>query len=47
MSCDKWAYDPEKCDDTFCCGDCDLCAKVSMGDMDAEVPEREEQTDAL
>lgn len=25
MSVSKWAYDPEKCDDHYCCGDCDLC----------------------
>lgn len=25
MSCDKWAYDPKRCDDTLCCGDCDFC----------------------
>lgn len=28
MSCDKWAYIPEKCDGDFCVGDCDLCKKA-------------------
>ena len=28
MSCDKWAYDPEKCDGYPCCGDCDFCSKA-------------------
>ena len=25
MSCDKWAYDPKRCDDQICPGDCDNC----------------------
>jgi len=25
MSCDKWAYDPERCNDQICPGDCDFC----------------------
>ena len=25
MSVNKWAYDPEKCEGRFCCGDCDYC----------------------
>ena len=32
MSCDKWAYIPEKCDGRPCAGDCDYCqlAKYNM-----------------
>ena len=29
MSVSKWAYDPEKCDDHYCCGDCDLCDRAN------------------
>ena len=25
MSVDKWAYDPEICEDNYCCGDCEYC----------------------
>lgn len=28
MNCDKWAYDPEKCDGDYCVGDCDFCDKT-------------------
>lgn len=27
MSISKWAYDPDKCDGDYCCGDCDYCPK--------------------
>lgn len=25
MSVSKFAYDPKKCDDQICCGDCEFC----------------------
>ena len=25
MSVSKWAYEPDKCDGHYCCGDCDYC----------------------
>lgn len=28
MSVSKWAYEPEKCDGDYCCGDCDFCNKA-------------------
>ena len=28
MSVSRWAYEPEKCDGDFCCGDCDFCPKA-------------------
>lgn len=47
MSVSKWAYDPERCDDTFCCGDCDECMAedIDLSDiMDSiEADEIEEQ----
>lgn len=48
MSVSKWAYDPEKCDDTFCVGDCDYCelASVTEGrDIVVSLPEEEEEDD--
>lgn len=38
MSCDKWAYTPEKCDGVFCVGDCDLCknANDDVEELDEE-----------
>ena len=36
MSCDKWAYSPEKCDGDYCPGDCDLCNKADEFDEDEE-----------
>lgn len=38
MSCDKWAYDPERCDDHVCCGDCDLCLfkDITLEDIEEE-----------
>lgn len=29
MSVNKWAYDPEVCDDHYCCGDCDRCYRAN------------------
>jgi hypothetical protein len=34
MSISKWAYDPDKCDGDFCCGDCDRCQKAEDDDFD-------------
>ena len=28
MSVSKWAYEPEACDGSYCCGECDICPKV-------------------
>lgn len=28
MSVNLWAYDPEKCDGKYCCGDCDFCNRT-------------------
>lgn len=25
MSVSKWAYEPTKCDGSYCCGECDKC----------------------
>lgn len=36
MSCDKWAYEPEKCDGEECCGDCDNCMLDELMDEDEE-----------
>lgn len=38
MSVSLWAYIPEKCDDTFCVGDCDYCelAGVTLSDEEEE-----------
>lgn len=30
MSVSKWAYEPEKCDYDYCCGDCDHCSKADV-----------------
>lgn len=30
MSVSKWAYNPEKCDGDYCCGDCDECNKSNI-----------------
>lgn len=30
MSVSKWAYDPKKCDDHFCVGDCDYCELANV-----------------
>lgn len=38
MSCDKWAYDPKRCDDTMCCGDCDFCT-LWQEDSEDEFPQ--------
>lgn len=27
MSCSKWAYEPDVCDNGYCPGECDLCSK--------------------
>lgn len=47
MSVSKWAYDPERCDDTFCCGDCDECMAedIDLNDIidSIEADEIEEQ----
>lgn len=42
MSCDKWAYDPVRCDDTECCGDCDYCM---LKDITLEEIEKEQDDD--
>lgn len=42
MSCDKWAYDPDRCDDHVCCGDCDLCL---LKDITLEDIEEEEENE--
>ena len=36
MSVSKWAYQPEKCDGDYCCGECDLCSKKYEGVEDDE-----------
>lgn len=36
MSVSKWAYEPEKCDGDFCCGDCDHCEKAETEEADNE-----------
>jgi hypothetical protein len=47
MSVFKWAYDPERCDGRFCCGDCDECISedIDMEDLidsiEADEMERE------
>lgn len=42
MSCDKWAYDPVRCEGHQCCGDCDFCM---MDDMELEDIDEEEDND--
>lgn len=34
MSVNKWAYDPEVCDDHYCCGDCDRCYRANDNELD-------------
>lgn len=42
MSCDKWAYSPNKCDGQPCPGDCDLCDLADvLDDEDEEEIEQE------
>lgn len=36
MSVSKWAYEPEKCDGGYCCGDCDECAKEYVDVADSK-----------
>lgn len=36
MSTDKWAYDPERCDGHYCCGDCDNCMLDDLMDEDEQ-----------
>lgn len=30
MSCSKWAYEPKKCNEDSCVGDCDYCNKKDI-----------------
>ena len=46
MSCNLWAYTPNKCDGDYCCGDCDECEKVLTGELDEEVDEDERSEQA-
>lgn len=39
MSVSKWAYEPDKCDNEICVGDCDYCNKA---EEDAEEVEEDE-----
>ena len=34
MSIFRWAYDEEKCEGDFCCGDCDYCRKAEQKNED-------------
>lgn len=47
MSVSKWAYDPKRCDNRFCCGDCDECMAedIDLNDIidSIEADEMEEQ----
>lgn len=36
MSTSKWAYDPERCDGHYCCGDCDNCMLDDLMDEDEQ-----------
>ena len=33
MSCDKWAYEPSRCDGNYCVGDCDFCKLKDKEEM--------------
>lgn len=46
MSCDKWAYDPERCDSGVCVGDCDFC-EVWQEDLLDEEDEKEIEREIL
>ena len=48
MSTSLWAYDPERCDDTVCCGDCDLCmlGDITEEDIEEASPSGEESNPA-
>lgn len=48
MSTDKWAYDPERCDGTVCCGDCDLCmlGDITLEDIEEASPSGRESNPA-
>ena len=43
MSCDKWAYYPDKCDGHDCPGDCDLCELADEEWLDEETEKEIEQ----
>lgn len=36
MSCDKWFYRPDLCDDAICPGDCDACDIPKTAPFDDE-----------
>ena len=36
MSCDMWAYEPDKCDGQPCPGDCDFCSRAEQGEDEDE-----------
>ena len=36
MSVSKWAYEPAKCDNEYCPGDCDFCPKAKYSIEDEE-----------
>ena len=36
MSVSKWAYQPTKCDDGYCIGDCDYCKKADEEEISIE-----------
>ena len=43
MSCDKWAYDPERCEGHLCPGDCDFCELWNEDLLDEEDEKEIEQ----
>lgn len=36
MSCDMWAYEPDKCDGQPCPGDCDFCSRAEDWEDDED-----------
>lgn len=44
MSVSKWAYEPTKCDNEYCPGDCDFCPKAKYSIEDEE--EEDDEADA-
>lgn len=36
MSVSLWAYVPEKCDGTFCVGDCEFCELANVTDEEED-----------
>jgi len=37
MSVSLWAYDPERCDDQICPGDCDNCSRWLDEESEKEI----------